>query len=70
MSVLGRVDDTTYVIHDTTGIGYRGDDGKYVRVPLNQVAVTPLEPLMADETVPTVDNIYSIQRIRPRKEQE
>ena len=70
MMVLGRVDGTTYVIHDTTGIGYRGDDGKYVRVPLNQVAVTPLEPLMADETVPTIDNIYSIQRIRPRKEQE
>jgi cell wall-associated NlpC family hydrolase len=70
MMVLGRVDGTTYVIHDTTGIGYRGDDGKYTRVPLNQVAVTPLEPLMADESVPTIDNIYSIQRIRPRKEQE
>ena len=24
----------------------------------------------ADEHVPTIDNIYSIQRIRPRKEQE
>lgn len=70
MMVLGRVDGITYVIHDTPGIGYRGDDGRYRRVPLNQVAVTPLEPLMADESVPTVDTIYSIQRIRPRKEQK
>jgi hypothetical protein len=70
MMVLGHVDGTTYVIHDTTGIGYRDDEGRYVRVPLNQVAVTPLEPLMADESVPTVDNIYSIQRIRPRKDPE
>jgi cell wall-associated NlpC family hydrolase len=65
MMVLGRVDGITYVIHDTTGIGYRDAAGKYRRLQLNQVSVTPLEPLQADETRATIDNIYSIQRIRP-----
>jgi hypothetical protein len=70
MMVLGHVDDTTYVIHDTTGIGWKDAQGKYVRTPLNQVAVTPLEPLMAGEATPTVDTVYSIQRIRPRQDTE
>ena len=70
MMVLGRVDGTTYVIHDTTGIGWKNAAGQYVRTPLNQVSVTPLEPLMAGETTPTVDTVYSIQRIRPRQDKE
>ena len=70
MMVLGHADGATYVIHDTTGIGWTDAGGKYVRTPLNQVSVTPLEPLMAGETTPTVDTIYSIQRIRPRQANE
>ncbi len=65
MLVIGREGENTYVIHDTTGITYR--DGKTLRrVALNSVAVTPLEPLLADETRSYVDRIYSIQRIRAR----
>jgi hypothetical protein len=65
MMVLGRDAGLTYVIHDTTGFTWL-DDGTLERVQLNQVAVTPLEPLMADATTPTIDRIYSIQRVRPR----
>ena len=70
MMVLGHLDGTTYVIHDTTGIGWKNAAGQYVRTPLNQVSVTPLEPLMADEDTPTIDTVYSIQRIRPRQDTE
>jgi cell wall-associated NlpC family hydrolase len=64
MMVIGRDGDDTYVIHDTTGISYL-DDGELRRVPLNSVAVTPLEPLMADAEHSYVDRITSIQRLRP-----
>lgn len=64
MMVIGREDGTTYVIHDTTGISYRGAGGDLVRMPLNGVVVTPLEPLMFDRDQPTIDRITSIVRIR------
>ena len=70
MMVLGHADASTYVIHDTTGIGWKDVGGRYHRTPLNQVSVTPLELLMAGEDTPTVDTIYSIQRIRPRQATE
>jgi hypothetical protein len=63
MMVIGRDAGLTWVIHDTTGIGYL-DGGRYTRVPLNSVAVTPLEPLMADAQTAYLDRIYSIQRLR------
>lgn len=63
MMVIGRVDGVTYVIHDTTGMGYL-DDGDLVRVPLNGVSVTQLETLRASAERTTVETIRSIQRIR------
>ncbi|MDH5824339.1 SH3 domain-containing protein [Luteimonas sp. RD2P54] len=64
MMVIGREHGTTYTIHDTTGIGYLGAGGELVRMPLNGVVVTPLEPLMAGADTPTIDRITSIVRIR------
>ncbi len=66
MMVIGHDDGTTYVIHDTTGITYRGADGQVVRTTLNSVAVTPLEPLLFNSEQSTVDRITAIQRIRPQ----
>jgi cell wall-associated NlpC family hydrolase len=66
MMVIGHDNGTTYTIHDTTGISYRGADGKVVRTPLNSVAVTPLEPLLFNSEQSTVDRITAIQRIRPQ----
>jgi hypothetical protein len=64
MMVIGRDQDMPYVIHDTTGISYRGNDGSIAHVSLNGVSVTPLLPLLNDKGQPFVDRIYSIQRIR------
>ena len=65
MMVIGQEKDGPYVIHDTTGITYRKTDGELTRAPLNGVSVTPLMPLLFNETQPTIDRITSIQRIRP-----
>lgn len=65
MMVIGQENGDTYLIHDTTGITYRSRDGELVRAPLNSVAVTPLQPLLANGEQTFVDRIYSIQRIRP-----
>jgi len=64
MMVIGQTPAGPYVIHDTTGIGYLDAEGRLQRVPLNQVAVTPLLPLQADSERATIDTIYSIQRVR------
>jgi cell wall-associated NlpC family hydrolase len=66
MMVIGHDNGTTYTIHDTTGITYRGNDGQVVRTTLNSVAVTPLEPLLFNSEQSTVDRITAIQRIRPQ----
>ncbi|MCH6484478.1 SH3 domain-containing protein [Pseudoxanthomonas sp. LH2527] len=66
MMVIGHDNGITYTIHDTTGITYRGADGKVVRTTLNSVAVTPLEPLLFNSEQSTVDRITAIQRIRPQ----
>ena len=66
MMVIGHDNGTTYTIHDTTGITYRGADGQVVRTRLNSVAVTPLEPLLFNSEQSTVDRITAIQRIRPQ----
>lgn len=63
MMVIGHDHGMPYVIHDTTGITYRGHD-EITRVHLNGVSVTPLTPLLLGEGQPLVDGIYSIQRIR------
>lgn len=48
-----------------TGINYVGRDGAPVRVPLNGVLVTQLETLASSADRTWVDNVRSIQRIRP-----
>lgn len=64
MMVIGNERGEPYVIHDTAGISWRKPDGTLTAAHLNGVSVTPLMPLMSNETVPTIDRITSIQRIR------
>ncbi|MBB5208765.1 cell wall-associated NlpC family hydrolase [Chiayiivirga flava] len=64
MMVIGRENDSTFVIHDVTGVSVRGADGAATRVPLNAVSVTPLESLLAGDGTPLVDRITAIQRVR------
>lgn len=63
MMVIGRDNGLTYVIHDTAGINYLRD-GALVRMDLQGVAVTPLEPLMSNAQDSTIDRITSIVRLR------
>jgi SH3 domain containing protein/NlpC/P60 family protein len=65
MMVIGHYRGVPYVIHDVVGITYRGGDGDLVRVPLNEVSVTPLTPLASSAEQLFVDRITSIQRVRP-----
>lgn len=67
MMTLGHDQGLAYMIHDTAGGGWAGPDGKRVSAHLNGVSVTPLEPMLASDTVTYVDRITNIQRIRPRK---
>lgn len=64
MMMIGHDGGEPYVIHDTTGIAYRDENGVINRVHLNGVSVTPLLPLLGSKEQPTLDRIYSIQRIR------
>ncbi|MGO4700981.1 C40 family peptidase [Dyella sp. 2RAB6] len=63
MMMLGRIDGEPYVIHDTNGLSYR-DGGVLRRVKLNEVSVTPLRPLMFNDTQRYIDRMTSIVRIR------
>jgi len=65
MMAIGVVDGEPYVIHDTTGLSYRRDDGSRVRVDLNAVSVSPLTPLLYGNDKTYVDRMTSIVRIRP-----
>ncbi|MDQ3229360.1 MAG: SH3 domain-containing protein [Pseudomonadota bacterium] len=65
MMVIGHDNGMPYVIHDTNGGAWRGPDGTLVRGKLNGVSVTPLTPLMFNDTQTYVDRITNIQRIRP-----
>jgi hypothetical protein len=65
MMVIGYDHGMPYVIHDTTGIGYRDAAGTPTRVVLNGVSVTPLTPLLFSREEPLVDRITSILRVRP-----
>lgn len=69
MMVIGRDDrGVPFVIHDTAGASVRDAGGALRQVVLNGVSVTPLPPLLFNETQSYVDRMYSIQRIRPRNE--
>lgn len=65
MMVIGHEDGEPYVIHDTTGLSWRSADGKIIRAKTNGVTVSPLTPLMFNDTQTYVDRITNIQRIRP-----
>jgi len=64
MMMIGYHNGQPYVIHDTTGITYRDENGAINRVHLNGVSVTQLLPLLDGKETSRVDRIYSIQRIR------
>jgi len=64
MMAIGHVDGRTWVIHDTAGGSWSGPDGTRVQAHLNGVSVTPLEPMMASDTVSYIDRITNIQRLR------
>ncbi len=65
MMAIGHDHGMPYVIHDTNGGSWLGEDGTLVRGHLNGVSVTPLTPLRFDETHSYVDRITNLQRIRP-----
>ncbi|MBD8637704.1 SH3 domain-containing protein [Stenotrophomonas sp. CFBP 13725] len=65
MMAIGHVDGRTWVIHDTAGGSWKGPDGTRVQAHLNGVSVTPLEPMMASDTLRYIDRITNIQRLRP-----
>jgi hypothetical protein len=64
MMAIGSIDGVPYVIHDTTGLSYRAKDGAKVHVDLNEVSVSPLTPLLFNETQTYVDRMTSIVRFR------
>lgn len=66
MMVIGQAGGDIFAIHDTSGMSWlpEGSDA-LVRLHLNGVVVTPILPMMSNETTHTVDRITSIQRIRP-----
>lgn len=66
MMAIGHVDGRTWVIHDTAGGSWFGADGKRVQAHLNGVSVTPLEPMMASDSVRYIDRITNIQRLRAK----
>ena len=66
MMAIGHVDGRTWVIHDTAGGSWSGADGKRVQAHLNGVSVTPLEPMMASDSVRYIDRITNIQRLRAK----
>ena len=66
MVTIGQLDGQTWMIHDTAGGSWFGADGKRVQAHLNGVSVTPLQPMMASDTVSYIDRITNIQRIRPQ----
>jgi len=66
MMVIGHVDGQPYVIHDTNGGSMHGRDGKVRSLKLNAVSVTPLLPLMFNDSERYVDRITSIVRLRSR----
>ena len=66
MVTIGQLDGQTWMIHDTSGGSWFSADGKRVQAHLNGVSVTPLQPMMASDTVSYIDRITNIQRIRPQ----
>jgi hypothetical protein len=70
MMTIVSIDGVPYVIHDTTGLSYRDHDGAKVHVDLNEVSVSPLMPLLFNDTQTYIDRMTSIVRIRPAAAKE
>lgn len=66
MMVLGHLHGQPYVIQDVLGASFLDDAGKLRHVKLNEVAITPLLPLMNSDRQTWVDRMTSIVRIRPQ----
>lgn len=64
MMVIGQLHGQPYVIHDVGGMSYRKADGGKARIKLNAVSVTPLLPLLYNDSQTYVDRMTSIVRIR------
>lgn len=64
MMMLGRIDGRPYVIHDTNGGTLRAPDGSRRSLGLNGVVVTPLEPMLYNDSDRYIDRITSIVRMR------
>ena len=63
MMVIGRIDGQPYVIHDTNGGSVLGADGKLRSMHLNAVSVTPLLPMMFNQTQRYVDRMTAVVRV-------
>jgi len=61
--VIGRIDGQPYVIHDTNGGSVLGADGKLRSMHLNAVSVTPLLPMMFNQTQRYVDRMTAVVRV-------
>jgi len=66
MMMIGNLHGQPYVIHDVLGASFRGADGGMHHVKLNEVAVTPLLPMMFNDHQSFVDRMTSVVRIRPQ----
>ena len=63
MMMVGRIGDVPYVIHDTNGGSYLGDDGELHAMHLNGVSLTPLVPLRFGQDHDYIDRITNIVRV-------
>lgn len=60
MMVIGRIDGHPYVIHDTNAGSMRGADGRVRNLGLNGVVVTPLLPMMFNDSERYIDRMTAI----------
>lgn len=64
MLYLGTIDGMPYVIHDLSGFGWAGEDGRVREAALNGVSVTPLMTLHSSRETTYFEAIYAIKKIR------
>lgn len=64
--ILGKVDGQPYVIQDVPYAVFRDASGTLRKTKLNQVAVTPLLPLLYDDTHSYVDAMTSLVHVTAR----
>jgi cell wall-associated NlpC family hydrolase len=66
MLAIGRIDGELWLIHDVHRLRVRG---RAETLPINGVAVTPLQPLLDSQGQALADSLTRIQRLRPRVSQ-